>query len=96
MAYGTVYDYLMGQSINAYDYFGAHFVKWGDQEGVVFRLYAPMASDVSIIGDFNNWDMFSHKMNKIDDSGVYELFVPNLYNYQALSFQIRLFCQQHL
>jgi len=89
MAYGTVYDYLMGQSINAYEYFGAHFVKQDGVSGVVFRLYAPLASDVSIIGDFNNWDMFSHKMNKIDDSGVYELFVPNLYNYQAYKYHFK-------
>ena len=68
MAYGTVYDYLMGQCVNAYSYFGAHFVKQGEENGVVFRLYAPMADDVSIIGDFNGWSMYSHKMNKIDDS----------------------------
>ncbi len=79
----------MGQSINAYDYFGAHFTKQDGKDGVVFRLYAPMASDVSVIGDFNNWDMFSLKMNKIDDSGVYELFVPGLYNYQSYKFHFR-------
>ncbi|MCR4911722.1 MAG: 1,4-alpha-glucan branching protein GlgB [Bacilli bacterium] len=89
MAYGIIYDYLMGQSINAYDYFGAHFTKQDGKDGVVFRLYAPMASDVSVIGDFNNWDMFSLKMNKIDDSGVYELFVPGLYNYQSYKFHFR-------
>ena len=89
MAYGVVYDYLMGQSTKAYEYFGAHFVKEGDKEGVVFRLYAPLASDVSVIGDFNNWDIYSHKMNKIDDSGVYELFIPDLYNYQAYKFHFK-------
>ena len=34
-------------------------------DGVTFRLYAPSAWDVSVIGDFNNWDYGAHKMNRI-------------------------------
>ena len=83
MAFGLLYDYLMGQSIDAYTYFGAHFEKRDGVEGVVFRLYAPMASDVSVIGDFNAWSVYAHKMNKIDDCGVYEIFIPGLQNYQS-------------
>ena len=52
-------NFLMGQTIDAYKYFGAHFVKADNKDGVVFRLYAPMADDVSVIGDFNNWDITS-------------------------------------
>ncbi len=89
MAYGLIYDYLMGQTIEAYTYFGAHFTKQNGKDGVVFRLYAPMASDVSVIGDFNNWSMYEHKMNKIDDSGVWELFIPGLSNYQAYKFHFK-------
>ena len=65
MAFGLLYDYLMGQCIDAYKYFGAHFEKRGDEYGVTFRLYAPCASDVSVIGEWNNWDVTKHKMNKI-------------------------------
>lgn len=104
MAYGLLYDYLTGQCIEGYKYFGAHFIKKEVEveidvplkkdpnrtkktkvkrqvDGVVFRLYAPLASDVSVIGDFNNWDPFANKMDKIDDSGVFETFIPNLHNY---------------
>ena len=89
MAYGITYDYLMGQCSNAYEYFGAHFTEVDGKKGVVFRLYAPMASDVSVIGDFNNWDMFAHKMNKVDDSGIWELFIPDVYNYQSYKFHFK-------
>ena len=97
MAYGILYDYLMGQSINAYEYFGAHFIeektKVGRKnvitKGVVFRLYAPMASDVSVIGEWNNWDPSINKMNKIDDAGVFEVFVPNLTNYLSYKFHFK-------
>ena len=86
MAYGILYDFLMGQTIEAYKYFGAHFVKQEVMqdiliplkkdptkskkskvkvmvEGVVFRLYAPAADDVSVIGDFNNWNTSVHMGN---------------------------------
>ena len=86
MAYGLVYDFLMGQTIDAYHYFGAHFEKRNDVEGVVFRLYAPCANDVAVIGEWNGWDPRVHKLNKIDDSGVYEIFIPGLKNYQSYKF----------
>lgn len=82
-------NFLMGQTIDAYKYFGAHFTKQDGKEGVVFRLYAPMADDVSVIGDFNNWDIYFHKMNKVDSSGVWEVFVPGANQYQAYKFHFK-------
>ena len=83
MAFGLLYDYLVGQCSNAYEYFGAHFetkkIGRKNVSGVTFRLYAPLASDVSVIGEWNNWDVGANKMNKIDDAGIYELFVPLLF-----------------
>ncbi|MDY2728140.1 MAG: 1,4-alpha-glucan branching protein GlgB [Candidatus Onthovivens sp.] len=112
MAYGLLYDYLTGQCIEAYSYFGAHFVKREIEvevlvplkkdptktkkskvkkqiSGVVFRLYAPLASDVSVIGDFNNRDPTANKMAKIDDSGVFETFIPNLHNYNFYKYHFK-------
>lgn len=93
MAYGLLYDFLMGQTTKAYEFFGAHFEerKIGRRKvkGVVFRLYAPSASDVSIIGEWNNWDVRVDKMNKIDDAGVYELFIPGLVNYQSYKYHFK-------
>ncbi|MEG2269728.1 MAG: 1,4-alpha-glucan branching protein GlgB [Bacilli bacterium] len=97
MAYGLVYDYLNGQSIDAFSYFGAHFceikTKVGRKlvatKGVIFRLYAPLVTDVSVIGEFNSWDPSIHKMNCIDEAGIFELFIPNLINYQAYKFHFK-------
>lgn len=86
MAYGLLYEFLMGQTIDAYQYFGAHFVTVDGVKGVMFRLYAPCASDVSIIGEWNNWDVTRDKMRRIDDSGTYELFIPHLKEYQSYKF----------
>lgn len=92
MAFGILYDFLMGQSIEAYKYFGAHFITKDDVEGVVFRVYAPMAKEVSVIGEFNNWNPLEGKMTKIDDSGVYELFIPGVKNYQSYKYHILNAC----
>lgn len=88
MAFGLLYDFLMGQSIVAYKYFGAHFTTIDDKEGVMFRVYAPTAKEISLIGEFNNWNPTIHKMKKVDDSGVYEIFVPGVKNYQTYKFHI--------
>ncbi len=112
MAFGLLYDFLMGQTTRAYEYFGAHFgtkdfeveelekpasgtgrakkvKKTLTVHGVYFRLYAPMASDVSVIGEFNGWDVGADKMAKIDDSGVWETFVGGLHDYQSYKYHFR-------
>ena len=105
-------EYLNGQAIDAYNYFGAHFIrkeiretvkvplkkdptkfKYASKkriaEGVVFRLYAPLASDVSVIGDFNNWDPNKNKLDKIDSSGVFETFIEGLHNYSFYKYHFK-------
>jgi 1,4-alpha-glucan branching enzyme len=100
MAYGILYDYLMGQTVEAFKYFGAHFgdcVVPGEEKGdkpvtlhgVWFRLYAPLAEDVSVIGDWNGWDVRAHKMGKVDPAGVYETFIPDLRDYQSYKFHFK-------
>ncbi len=93
MAYGILYDFLMGQSIEAYNYFGAHFIEkeidGKKVSGVVFRLYAPLAEDVSVIGDWNGWDVGANKMDRVDYSGVFETFVPGLVNYASYKYHFK-------
>jgi 1,4-alpha-glucan branching enzyme len=110
MAYGILYDYLMGQTIDAFQYFGAHFVtkeienvvetplKNGKKKttkktekvaGVEFRLYAPMAQDVSVIGEWNGWDVRKDKLAEVDPSGVWEVFIPGLHDYQCYKYHFK-------
>ena len=56
---------------------GAHLVREGDTRGVRFALWAPNADDVSVIGDFNQWNRANHPMQR-RDAGVWELFIPVL------------------
>ena len=73
---------------------GAHFVEskdsLGDTSGVSFKVWAPNAQAVRVVGDFNSWDGRFHAMRSMGGSGVWELYVPgvkpgNLYKFQILT-----------
>ena len=88
MAYGLLYDFLYGQTTKAYEYFGCHFVKIDGKEGCMFRVYAPQAKEISVIGEFNNWDARIDVMRKIDESGVFGIFIPGVREYQSYKYNI--------
>ena len=64
-----------GLDISAYDFFGCHNLGEGKY---VFRVWAPHAVKVSVVGDFNMWDGRRHQMRRLGDHGVFELFIPGL------------------
>lgn len=44
-------QFYMGESFDAYEYFGAH----REDDGVIFRTYAPNALGINVVGDFSGW-----------------------------------------
>lgn len=74
-----------GDYAHAYEFFGAHLVNWDGKNGVVFRVWAPNALSVSVVGDFNNWNNSSHFMYKIGN-GVWELFIENIKEFETYKF----------
>lgn len=81
--------FYLGQETQAAEMLGAHFIEQDGVPGVRFRLYAPMASDVSVIGDFNSWDVTKNKMHKIDIGGIYECFIPYVKQYDSYKFHFK-------
>ncbi|MCH5300311.1 MAG: 1,4-alpha-glucan branching protein GlgB [Ruminococcus sp.] len=71
-------DFLSGNSLSSYKYMGAHRANMFGREGVVFRVWAPQAKSVSIVGDFNNWDIDATHMGKISDAGIWECFISDV------------------
>ena len=68
---------------------GAHAMQIEGVAGVRFALWAPNASRVSVVGDFNAWDGRRHPMRSRLPSGIWELFIPRLepgerYKYELL------------
>lgn len=64
-----LHDYYVGKAFDAYDFFGAHLL----DEGAVFRVYAPNAERIELIGEFNNWDGSQDVMRQEGQSGIFEL-----------------------
>ena len=69
-----VYLFHEGNNFEAYRYFGAHPETRGTKQGVVFRVWAPHAKAVSVVGDFNSWIPGSHPMYTVSD-GIWEAFI---------------------
>ncbi|MBP2629777.1 MAG: 1,4-alpha-glucan branching protein GlgB [Firmicutes bacterium] len=73
-----LYLYHQGTNYHSYQMFGAHCVSENGEEGVRFSVWAPNAQEISVVGDFNNWQQGSHRMARIDDSSIWVLFVANI------------------
>jgi 1,4-alpha-glucan branching enzyme len=67
-----------GQHWKLYDRLGAHCETVEGIRGCVFRVWAPNARRVSVVGDFNQWDGRIHPMKKLLECGVWELFLPEI------------------
>ena len=81
-------QYLEGHLPEAYKYLGVHKGKMNGRDGYFFHVYAPMAKDISVIGDFNDWKPEKGRMQKMDYRGLYELFVPGAKEFQRYKFHI--------
>ena len=89
---GAMDDHLLveGAHRRLYERLGAHLIHHQGVDGVHFAVWAPHASRVSVVGDFNSWDGRRAPMRKRVDSGVWELFWPGLcegdvYKYEIVS-----------
>ncbi|MDU4477293.1 MAG: 1,4-alpha-glucan branching protein GlgB [Clostridium sp.] len=72
-----------------YKKLGAHPQRIDDQDGISFSVWAPNAQKISVIGDFNGWDIENNKMNPIGDSGIFELFIPGALIGQRYKYAIK-------
>ncbi len=89
--------YLLGEGSDRQIYrkLGAHLKTLSGVKGTRFAVWAPNASRVSVVGDFNDWDGRRHSMRLHPANGIWEIFVPGvgngaLYKYELLDRHGRL------
>ena len=94
---GEMDVYLIGEGSHRriFECLGAHPMTVEGVDGVAFAVWAPNASRVSVVGDFNQWDGRRHPMRKRVEAGVWELFVPGvakgaIYKFELLAADGRL------
>jgi 1,4-alpha-glucan branching enzyme len=83
------YLFNSGTHYKIHDKLGAHLTTIDGVAGVMFRVWAPSARRVSVIGDFNTWDGRVHQMRVLDQSGIWELFIPGLAQDEVYKFEMR-------
>ena len=87
---GPLDDYYIGEGnhLRLHDRLGAHPMRHEGHAGVHFAVWAPNASRVSVVGDFNSWDGRRHVMRKRRDTGVWEIFVPGAAEGQCYKYEL--------
>jgi 1,4-alpha-glucan branching enzyme len=82
--------YLFGEGTHhrIYEKLGAHPVEFDGVAGVYFAVWAPNANEVSIVGDFNHWNINQNPMQR-NKVGIWELFIPKIGVGQKYKFAIK-------
>lgn len=79
-----VYLFHRGEHREAYNYMGAHLTK----NSVIFRVWAPHAKSVAVVGDFNGWTGNEHFMKKLNNEGIWELEILGLKKLEKYKYKI--------
>lgn len=74
-----------GRNFKSQEFLGAHKV---DDDKYVFRVWAPNASSVFVVGDFNGWDESASPMYKLNDGGVWETYADGVKNFDSYKFLV--------
>jgi 1,4-alpha-glucan branching enzyme len=78
-----------GRNYKLYNHLGAHPVTLHNISGIIFRVWAPNAQAVSVVGSFNSWDGRVNQMRSLGASGIWELFIPHLQENEIYKFSIK-------
>ena len=85
-----LYLFRSGNHFRAYQSLGSHLIELEEQTGVHFAVWAPNARQVSVVGDFNDWNNQSHSLfSRKDGSGIWEGFIPDLQKGTVYKYHIK-------
>ena len=89
LAEDDIFLFNEGSHFRLYDKLGAHVVENADARGTYFAVWAPNAVQVSVMGDFNDWDKTSQRLHPRGQSGIWEGFVPGVGQGLRYKYHIR-------
>jgi 1,4-alpha-glucan branching enzyme len=87
--YEELKKFNAGICYDVYKYLGAHKTEIRGVKGYSFAVWAPYADRVSVVGEFNMWDGRRNMMERIGDTGVFALFIPEVADGTMYKFEIR-------
>lgn len=83
-----LYLFNEGTHYHSYEKMGSHLITHQGVDGVSFAVWAPNAKRVSVVGNFNDWDGRRHLMRPRGSSGVWELFIPGLKEWDIYKYEL--------
>ncbi len=83
-----LYLWAEGRHEQLWHVLGSHYRPHEGVTGTSFSVWAPHAIAARVVGDFNDWNGVRHAMRRLDDNGVWELFIPNLEPGTAYKFEL--------
>ena len=87
LAERIIKEYTTGEAIRAWEYMGSHEAERDGQRGYTFRVWAPHAKAVAVVGDFNGWSETANPMQAMG-GGLWEGFVPGLNRYDIYKYAV--------
>lgn len=85
----AIYLFHQGTYYNAYEFFGCHVETKNGKQKTTFRVFAPNAKSVSVVGDFNGWDKTLGKCTKLSNSGgIYEFTTTSAQIYDNYKYLV--------
>jgi 1,4-alpha-glucan branching enzyme len=88
----AVRNFQNGTHYSLYEYFGNKQIEVLETKGTYFAVWAPNATYISVTGYFNNWDKTSHPLKvRLDNSGIWEGFIPSVLEGEAYKYHIHGF-----
>lgn len=77
-----------GTNYKAYEFFGVHACTIKRKRGFVFRVWAPCAKNVWLVGEFNDWKGENYQMTRLIDGESFEIFVSGLKEFNSYKYKI--------
>ncbi|MFZ9686902.1 MAG: 1,4-alpha-glucan branching protein GlgB [Chitinophagaceae bacterium] len=91
----VISNFQKGTLYNAYQYFGNKQITVLDRTGTYFAVWAPNATQVSVVGNFNDWTDNVHPLYvRLDKSGIWEGFIPDCNKGEVYKYSIHGFNQK--
>ena len=82
------YLFNQGEDYMVYNFLGSQPYTDGDTSGFVFRVWAPKASGVSVIGDFNDWEPNASPMYRLGNSGIWEVKIEGACQWDRYKYRV--------
>lgn len=84
-----LYLFHQGNHYQIYDKLGAHVTEINGIKGIHFAVWAPNATSISVVGNFNHWQPGQYPMSRIHLSGVWALFIPGLETDELYKYAVK-------